>query len=242
MRAEVTNAALLICLISLFGGGRVFADTLPGSVTELRRGVILVADRSLLDPNFSRSVVLLTYHAINGSIGLIVNRSSEVSIVSTLPELDGLEDPATKLRFGGPIGLRSVRLLVKSSREIPGAEHIRDDVYFVNSTLILRTLLAERDPGSAPEINYYAGYAGWASRQLDAEIARGDWHVTSGGEAEIFAQDGDTMWDELIEKLEGRWVLMENGVAATGGRTASVKAITNRPPADGLLLEAAYNR
>jgi putative transcriptional regulator len=81
---------------------------LPNIVREPAQGVFLVAKKSLSDPNFSRTVVLLTDHGFHGSIGLIVNKTSTVSVVSTLPELTGLEDAATKLHFGGPLQIRAL--------------------------------------------------------------------------------------------------------------------------------------
>ncbi len=214
------------------------ADTLPALVREPAPGILLVADHSLIDPNFSRTVVLLTYHGLAGSIGLIINRSSNVSVVATLPDLQGLEDPDARLHFGGPLELRSVRLLVGSSADVEGAERLVEDVYFVNSTIILRTLLADLPAGKRPAINYYAGYAGWSSGQLASEIARGDWHLIKADHARIFEHDQNSLWEDLMESLEGTWVLMENAVLADN---SNVKTVTNRALVDGRFSVRAYN-
>jgi len=205
----------MVCVAAFLTVGAASAETFPRTVREPQRGVLLVADKSLVDPNFSHTVVLLTDHRIVGSIGLIINRSSSVGVVSTLPELTGLEESETKLRFGGPMQIRSVRLLVNSPVEIPSAEHLFEDVYFVNSTTLLRSLLGDKhSSASTVAINYYAGYAGWSSGQLAAEIARGDWHLIKADTATIFQRNPDVIWRDLIEKLEGTWVLMENTVIA----------------------------
>lgn len=190
------------------------SDDRPNVVREPQRGIFLVAAKSLSDPNFSRTVVLLTEHGLQGSIGLIINKTSSVSVVTTLPELAGLADEAAKIRFGGPLEIRSVRLLVSAARHIPSTRRLLPGVYFVNSTVTLQSLLADEAAGAQSAINYYAGYAGWIPGQLDAEIARGDWHLVKADKATIFEHDSATIWSELIKQLEGRWVLMDNAVAA----------------------------
>ncbi len=189
-------------------------DTLPKIVREPARGIFLVAAKSLADPNFSRSVVLLTEHGLQGSVGLIINKATTVSVVSMLPELVGLEDADTKLRFGGPVQIRSVRLLVNATEDIPSAQRLLPGVYFVNSTITLHSLLADKVAAAARPINYYAGFAGWSPGQLHAEIARGDWHLIEADEATIFADEGASLWLDLMKTLEGRWVLMENSAPA----------------------------
>ena len=207
-------SAAFLCLSFSLNALAAIPDALPNIVREPVRGIFLVAAKSLLDPNFSRSVVLLTEHGILGSIGLIINKTSTVSVVSILPELEGLEDENTKLRFGGPVQIRSVRLLVNAGGEIPSAQLLLPGVYFVNSTVTLQALLDDKAAVAARTINYYAGFAGWAPGQLDAEIARGDWYLIKADRATIFEYEGATLWPELMKKLEGTWVLMENATPA----------------------------
>jgi putative transcriptional regulator len=175
-----------------------------------------------MDPNFAQTVVLLTDHSVLGSIGLVINRTSDVSVVTSMPELQGLEDDTNKLRIGGPLAIHSIRLLVSSAQDINFAVRLLDGVYFVNSTASLRALLVDTPPARKPVINYYAGYAAWRPGQLGTELARGDWHLIKGDPATIFEHDSETMWDEFIEKLAGTWVLMENHTERTTARPPSM--------------------
>jgi putative transcriptional regulator len=211
MCAQVPRLIALACLSLSLAASAAPANVLPEIVRKPQRGIFLVAAKSLHDPNFSRSVVLLTEHANQGSIGLIVNKTTTVSVVSTLPEFDDLADPEAKIRFGGPVQIQSVRLLVSTATEIPSAERLFADVYFVNNTTTLQLLLADDD---AAAINYYAGFSGWSSGQLETEIARGDWHLIKAGSEAIFEQDSANIWLKLIERLEGTWVLINNAVIA----------------------------
>ena len=127
------------------------------------------------------------------------------------PRIRWSSRPEAKIRFGGPVQIQSVRLLVNSATEIPSAERLFADVYFVNSTTTLQLLLADDD---AAAINYYAGFSGWSPGQLEMEIARGDWHMIKADGEAIFEQDNTNIWLKWIERLEGTWVLIDNAVTA----------------------------
>ena len=47
-------------------------------------------------------------------------------------------------------------------------------------------------------MRFYAGYAGWGAGQLNAEIARGDWHLVAATTEAIFGNDSDQVWKELL--------------------------------------------
>lgn len=173
-------------------------------------GLLLVASQNLHDPNFAETIVVITEHGILGSIGLIVNRVSALPVVATLPELKGLENKEARLHLGGPLQIPSIRLLVQSPVAVSGATRLFGNVYFVNSTSLLRSLLNDSGPNRPQQIHYYAGYAGWSPGQLQSEIARGDWHLIRGDADAVFAEDGQDSWRELIEKLAGLWVRREN--------------------------------
>ena len=68
----------------------------------------------------------------------------------------------------------------------------------------LRRVL-ERD-GHAADMHAYAGYAGWAPDQLDAEIARGDWIVTPADAESIFDTPPAEVQRSLMRRHAGRWV------------------------------------
>ena len=50
----------------------------------------------------------------------------------------------------------------------------------------------------------YGGYAGWAPRQLQAEIAQGGWYMIPADADTIFSADVATMWPELIKRIARR--------------------------------------
>ena len=54
---------------------------------ESLRGKLLVASPALEDPNFVRSVVLITEHGDEGAMGIVLNRPADAEVEEVLPEL-----------------------------------------------------------------------------------------------------------------------------------------------------------
>ena len=52
------------------------------------RGRLLLASPALYDPNFRRTVVLVTEHTDDGAVALVLNRPSETSVEDAVPDLD----------------------------------------------------------------------------------------------------------------------------------------------------------
>jgi putative transcriptional regulator len=89
-------------------------------------------------------------------------------------------------------------------------------VYFINSIEVLRGLLEKDKSIASQTMKYFAGYAAWSPGQLDAELAQGDWHMAAASETTVFSKDVDGIWMELVEKLEGTWVLLDNPSSKRG--------------------------
>jgi len=175
----------------------VLAAPLPGREPALGR--LLIATRQV-SGFFAESVIVLVDHGDHGSLGLIVNRPLERSLAELLPDLEGAAGHDEPAFFGGPVAPRQMLLLVRSARPPRGTAPVLDGVAVSGSRDTLRSWLEAPPAGS--ELRAYAGYAGWASGQLAAEIARGDWLVAAGDAASVFTRDPAGLWDELLKKHE----------------------------------------
>src|SRR5919106_822434 len=61
-----------------------------GEMEDSLRGKLLVASPALVDPNFARTVVLITEHNEEGAMGIVLNRPAEGAGVDDLvPEFAG---------------------------------------------------------------------------------------------------------------------------------------------------------
>src|SRR5256885_16944378 len=67
------------------------------------RGHLLIASPSLLDPNFRRTVVLVTEHNDEGAAGLVLNRPSPAPVADIVPQLEPLVADGEQVWVGGPV-------------------------------------------------------------------------------------------------------------------------------------------
>lgn len=182
---------------------------LPGTSTgEPERGMFLVARRALDDSHFGQSVVYLVEHGEDGTLGLIVNRSSDISLSEAVPGIEDKQAAAHALYYGGPVGLPMILMLVRSESPTEGMEHVADDVYISSDRRVLDELLAAKKPAS--EVRFYIGYSGWGAGQLDFELKRDSWHVVAADTDAIFSKGMGSLWDRLIEQLEPRGIQVDN--------------------------------
>ena len=56
-------------------------------------------------------------------------------------------------------------------------------------------------PGA--RVRLFSGFAGWAPRQLEAEMAEGAWHALRASESVLFRQDTAGLWRELVDQAGG---------------------------------------
>ncbi len=85
-------------------------------------------------------------------------------------------------------------------RPVPGAAafHVLKDVYLTMHPDNIEKLLA--DPKARYRI--YAGFSGWAPRQLESEFMRDGWHVLPADEATVFREGSEGMWEELLDRAK----------------------------------------
>jgi putative transcriptional regulator len=226
----IAALALPAALLAAAAGGRERAAE-PGiprqaalpcvRLHELGRGVFLIANRDLRDPNFSHTVVLLLDHGDGGAMGLIVNRPTELPLGAVLPGLDEQQAPDGVVFSGGPVAPGNFYMLVRAAPELEGAFRIFSDVHFSRSPALLERLAHTDEVDSRFRI--YAGYAGWSPGQLEMEVERGDWLVRPGDGDAVFHDDPVQLWKSLVPADPmGRVRLERRGDSR--GRTAGMPA------------------
>jgi putative transcriptional regulator len=200
---------VLFCLVPLSTVAAQAVDSTglpPGPYpgrAEIGPGTFLVASRQLRDFHFGASVVLIYEHDRNGSVGTIINRETTIGVAEALPEIEELARRTEHLFMGGPVEVRTVRILVRSTTPLAQGEPLFADVYYLDELDVLRELAAD----STLVMRFYAGYAGWGPSQLENEIRRGDWYVIPGDAELLFGADMEAVWPALIKRVSGLWTL-----------------------------------
>jgi putative transcriptional regulator len=186
--------------------------TAPVVAQSLATGSLLIASPELSDPMFARSVVLVLRHDGEGTIGVVLNRPTNLVPATIFPELkDGIGGYVGNLYRGGPIAPTRLLYLVRglAAATINGPE-VLDKVFLSidDASLPDMTRLAD----GTNDLRLYAGHAAWVPGQLQNEINAGGWQILPGTPELVFHDDPGSLWKEL----EGRGASRGNVVAALG--------------------------
>ena len=106
--------------------------------SQLRPGLFLYASPAQQDPNFAESVVLLVNHGPGGSLGLIVNRPTNVPLRELLGGVSGREAGELRFHWGGPVEPRTILALVRGSWASDSAHPVLPDVHLTTDLAEVR--------------------------------------------------------------------------------------------------------
>lgn len=163
----------------------------------LSKGTFLVANPMAMGPYFTESVVLIVeYSYKKGAKGIIINRPAGVSLTKVLPDLKWLDKKPDTLFIGGPVSRFSPLTLLRINKKIKNSNHIFNNVYYSHNMETLKKIIKNKD--QRERVRVYAGYSGWASGQLEAEIHRGSWKLLKADQYTIFDKDPRNIWKDLI--------------------------------------------
>ena len=153
----------------------------------------------MLDPNFSKTVVLLAEYGPSGAFGLVLNRRMDepAHMIVTADEPLNIH-PEMYLFTGGPVDPTRAWILTADASMDPDALALIDGVYLSASpSVVRRTLQAEPDACTRMVV----GYAGWDAGQLDIELADGSWLLAPVEADLIFNTAVDRLWETAIRRL-----------------------------------------
>lgn len=169
---------------------------------ESLQGQLLIASPSLLDPNFRRTVVLVTEHSDEGAAGLVLNRPSPVAVTEAVPALEPLVDEGEQVWVGGPVQTDAVLVLGEFEDPDDAAVPLFGALGF--PSLDEPEEVAER----TIRRRVFAGYAGWGAGQLEGELERDDWILEPAGPDDPFTDDPELLWSEVLRRKGGVYELV----------------------------------
>jgi len=189
--------AAATCLGALRPGFGKLRGAQYGVEEHLGVGSLLVASEKLGDPNFAESVVLVIEHdEEKGTLGVVINRRSEISLARAFPDIEGAS--ADPVYVGGPVSLTAVQALLRQPSEPAEARRVSGEVYATGSKDVIEKYI--RSHASPSKFRLYAGYAGWAPGQLEAEVRIGAWTVLANRSKLVFDTDPDSLWSRLTRE------------------------------------------
>jgi putative transcriptional regulator len=170
---------------------------------ESLKGRLLVASPALFDPNFRRTVVLVTEHTEEGAAGLVLNRRSDTLVAQALPDLAGLVGDEERVWVGGPVQQTAALVLAEFDDPDDAAALVVDSVGFVPGDGDLALIAA-----TTGRVRVYAGYAGWGAGQLEAELELSSWIVAEPEPADLFPEPDFDLWAAVLRRKGGVYRLL----------------------------------
>jgi putative transcriptional regulator len=173
-------------------------------------GQLLVAMPAMTDKRFSRAVIYMCAHSVQGAMGLIVNQRAPHI---TFPELMGQlsimgenEDEGIEPRLldmdvhmGGPV--ETGRGFVLHSADYFAADStlpIDDGVSLTATVDILKAIASGRGPSRAI---LALGYAGWRPGQLESEIQANGWLHCPADPDLLFDRNLEQKYERAMSKI-----------------------------------------
>ncbi len=167
---------------------------------EVEPGTLLVAAPGLIDSNFRRTVVYVIDHRGEGTLGVVLNRPSEVAVHDVLPGWGPHVTRPQAIYIGGPVEQKTALCLAalragEDLRELEGVVGVHGPVALVD---------LDGDPDHlVPRVRglrVFAGYAGWGHGQLAREVDRGDWIVVPGLPDDVLTAPGVDLWGAVLRR------------------------------------------
>lgn len=177
-------------------------------------GHLLLAMPGLPDPNFADTAVYLCSHGVEGTLGVVLNHPTDLTLAQVLahlamePTRGGLE--AEPVFQGGPVQTEQGFVLHSDERTWEHTVAVRPGVALTSSPDVLQALAHGEGPG---QYRLILGYAGWDAGQLESELGEDSWLAIPADAELIFG----TPYTELREAAARRLGVDLNQLVQRGG-------------------------
>lgn len=175
---------------------------------EPQRGALLIAKPTVDDTCFSRAAIITVNHSKRGSMGLIINKPSGLTLNEAIDGL--LTDEDILLYLGGPVNTELLFYIHTLGDIITGAKPIGNGMFVGGSYDAMKRYINSGAPVNG-NVKFMLGYSGWAASQLNAEIGMHDWAVSFDVDtALVLSNHHEDIWQQLVTRLGERYKMWKN--------------------------------
>lgn len=173
-------------------------------IKKPEKGKILISEPFLNDPNFKRTIILLSEHNEDGSVGFILNKPTDLMLNDTLDDFPEFKAP---VYFGGPVQLNTLQFIHKAGDIIEGSVEIMPGLFWGGSFEALRDKI---DLGiiTPNDFRFFIGYSGWAEEQLKEEMKINSWIVADTKIEDIFSDEPDNLWRDILKGMGKKFAIL----------------------------------
>ena len=170
------------------------------------KGKVLISEPFLLDNYFKRSIVLLTEHSEEGSVGFVLNKPVSIKIsevMNDFPEVNA------SISLGGPVQTNTLHYIHTLGDIIPESIQVIDNIYWGGEFEVVKRLLETGNLNSS-NIRFFLGYSGWQSNQLNEELEDNAWIITRIKPEEIMSPMNKYFWNKTLNRMGKKFQMWAN--------------------------------
>jgi putative transcriptional regulator len=167
------------------------------------KGRVLISAPHLTDV-FNKSVILLTEHNENGTVGFVINKPLRYKLNDLIDEFPEFN---AKVFFGGPVQTDLVNFIHKSENNLNGGYEVLNGVFWGGNFEILK-ILVETNKLDATDFKFFVGYAGWSENQLEEELKVNSWYVTECKQEYLFTEEPEKLWHTILKDMGGEFSII----------------------------------
>ncbi len=178
----------------------------PDENKEPQKGKVLLSEPFLLDNYFKRSIVLITEHNENGTIGFVLNKPVDVNInevVENFPKIDA------DVALGGPVSTNTLHYLHTLGDIIPESVHVLGNIYWGGDFEVVERLISSGNIDKG-QIRFFLGYSGWSPNQLEDELAENAWVVGDISPDEVMMPMNKHFWTKTLQRMGKKYEMWAN--------------------------------
>ena len=173
---------------------------------KAERGRVLISEPFLTDTYFKRSVVFLTEHNTEGSVGFVLNKPIDLKLKDVLQDFPNIN---SGISIGGPVSTNTVHYIHTLGEKLPESVHVIDKIWWGGNFEALKQM-ALNGKIAGPEIRFFMGYSGWSSNQLENEISENAWLVGELSGEMIMKGIQTDFWNEVLKKMQSKYKVWAN--------------------------------
>lgn len=168
--------------------------------SESYAGSLLIAHPALKDPNFRKTIILMTSHSPDGAMGMVLNRPLDRNLGQLGTDFALGPLAAVPLFSGGPV--QTEQLIIATWQNHPSG--------FQFHLGIEPDTAAQMVGEAGTQVRAFFGYSGWGAGQLETELKGNTWIVTAPPADLLSQPPGTALWRKILIREGPEWRLLAN--------------------------------
>jgi len=173
---------------------------------KIQNGSFLIAHPTMLDDTFFKSIILITHHNSEETIGLIINNPSKIKLYEIIDDLPKSDFP---VYIGGPVAKNSIHYIHVLGDAIPNSIKIIEGLYFGGNFDTVKDLIWNKKINKN-QIRFFAGYSGWEANQLQNELKEDSWLIKEKNKILSMKYSNLELWSKVLRKMEKKYAIWSN--------------------------------